>query len=42
MPAFGEVMSDDQVAAVVNYVRTHFGNFYQDAVTTEDVRAARR
>jgi mono/diheme cytochrome c family protein len=42
MPAFGEVMSDDQVAAVVNYVRTHFGNNYQDAVTTEDVRAARR
>jgi mono/diheme cytochrome c family protein len=42
MPAFGEVMSDDQVAAVVNYVRTHFGNSYPDAVTTEDVRAARR
>jgi mono/diheme cytochrome c family protein len=42
MPAFGEVMSDDQVAAVVNYVRTHFGNSYQDAVTTDDVRAARR
>jgi len=42
MPAFGEVMSDDQVAAVVNYVRTHFGNGYQDAVTTEDVRAVRR
>jgi mono/diheme cytochrome c family protein len=42
MPAFGEVMSDDQVAAVVNYVRTHFGNNYQDAVTTEDVRAVRR
>jgi mono/diheme cytochrome c family protein len=42
MPAFGEVMSDEQVAAVVNYVRTHFGNFYQDAVTVEDVRAVRR
>jgi len=42
MPAFGEVMSDDQVAAVVNYVRTHFGNNYQDAVTTDDVRAVRR
>jgi mono/diheme cytochrome c family protein len=42
MPAFGEVMGDDQVAAVVNYVRTHFGNNYQDAVTTEDVRAVRR
>ena len=27
------MMSDDQVAAVVNYVRTHFGNNYRDAVT---------
>jgi mono/diheme cytochrome c family protein len=42
MPAFGEAMSDDQIAAVVNYVRTHFDNGYQDAVTTEDVRAVRR
>jgi mono/diheme cytochrome c family protein len=42
MPAFGEVMNDDQIAAVVNYVRTHFGNGYQDAVTAEDVRAVRR
>jgi mono/diheme cytochrome c family protein len=42
MPPFGAMMSDDQVAAVVNYVRTHFGNRYSDAVTSEDVRAARR
>jgi mono/diheme cytochrome c family protein len=34
-------MSDDQVAAVVNYVRTHFGNTYTDAVTAEDVRNVR-
>jgi mono/diheme cytochrome c family protein len=26
MPAFGEVLSDAQIAAVVNYVRGHFGN----------------
>ena len=26
MPPFGAMMSDDQVAAVVNYLRTHFGN----------------
>src|ERR1700733_13199917 len=26
MPAFGAMMSDEQVAAVVNYLRTHFGN----------------
>lgn len=42
MPPFGTMMSDDQVAAVVNYVRTHFGNRYRDAVTSEDVRAVRR
>jgi mono/diheme cytochrome c family protein len=42
MPPFGTMMSDDQVAAVVNYVRTHFGNRYRDVVTSEDVRAVRR
>jgi len=41
MPAFGAMMSDDQIAAVVNYLRTHFGNNYTDAVTAEDVKAAR-
>ncbi len=42
MPAFGDMMTDGQVAAVVNYLRTHFGNNYQDAVTTRDVQDARR
>jgi mono/diheme cytochrome c family protein len=42
MPPFGSLMSDDQVAAVVNYLRTHFGNNYQDAVTAEDVKVVRR
>jgi len=42
MPAFGAMMSDDQVAAVVNYLRTHFGNNFQDAVTAEDVKTVRR
>jgi mono/diheme cytochrome c family protein len=42
MPPFGAMMSDDQVAAVVNYLRTHFGNNFRDPVTAEDVRAARR
>jgi mono/diheme cytochrome c family protein len=36
------MLSDDQVAAVVNYVRTHFGNIYDDAVTAQDVKAVRR
>jgi cytochrome c5 len=42
MPPFAEMMSDDQIAAIVNYLRTHFDNNYQDAVTAKDVRAARR
>jgi len=41
MPPVGAMMSDDQVAAVVNYVRTHFGNQYQDTVTAEDVKRVR-
>jgi mono/diheme cytochrome c family protein len=41
MPPVGVLMSDDQVAAVVNYLRTHFGNQYQDAVTAEDVKRVR-
>jgi mono/diheme cytochrome c family protein len=41
MPPLGVLMSDDQVAAVVNYVRTHFGNQYEDAVTAEEVKAVR-
>jgi mono/diheme cytochrome c family protein len=42
MPPFGDMMNDDQVAAVVNYVRTHFGNNYRDTVTAKDVKDARR
>ena len=41
MPPVGRMMSDEQVAAVVNYVRTHFGNQYQDPVTPDDVKQAR-
>ncbi|MGY4327363.1 mono/diheme cytochrome c family protein [Bradyrhizobium sp. LB7.2] len=42
MPSFGEMMKDDQIAAVVNYLRTHFANNYSDAVMASDVQAARR
>jgi mono/diheme cytochrome c family protein len=42
MPAFGSMMSNDQVAAVVNYLRTHFDNGYRDGVTADDVKAVRR
>ena len=42
MPPFGSMMSNDQVAAVVNYLRTHFDNDYRDDVTADDVKAIRR
>jgi mono/diheme cytochrome c family protein len=42
MPPFGDMMNDAQVAAVVNYLRTHFGNNYTDVVTAQDVSDARR
>ncbi len=32
-------LTDEQVAAVVNYVRTHFGNDYRDKATVQDVKA---
>jgi mono/diheme cytochrome c family protein len=41
MPPLGEDMTDQQVADVVNYVRTHFGNDYHDAVLPADVGALR-
>jgi mono/diheme cytochrome c family protein len=42
MPPFGSQLTDQQVAAVVNYVRTHFGNDYRDEVTAADAGAARK
>jgi len=41
MPPIGGMMTDQQVADVVNYVRTHFGNRYKDAVTPGDVKSVR-
>jgi len=41
MPPFGALLDDEQVAAVVNYVRSHFGNSYPDTVSSADVRSAR-
>lgn len=50
MPAFGAkyaigfvgpplVLNEVQIAAVVNYVRTHFGNHYKDPITAAEVIA---
>jgi mono/diheme cytochrome c family protein len=41
MPPLGQMMSDEQAADVINYVRTHFGNDYRDAVTAEVVKSSR-
>jgi mono/diheme cytochrome c family protein len=41
MPPFGKLLTDEQVAAVVNYIRTHFGNDFTDAVSPADAKAAR-
>jgi mono/diheme cytochrome c family protein len=48
MPAFGAkhaigfggppvILSEAQIAAVINYVRTNFGNHYADAITATEV-----
>jgi mono/diheme cytochrome c family protein len=42
MPPFGDMMDDEQLAAVINYVRTHFGNDYKDVVSAGDIKAVRR
>ena len=50
MPAFGArhaigfggpaaVLSEAQIAAVINYVRSHFGNHYKDEITAAEVKA---
>jgi mono/diheme cytochrome c family protein len=41
MAPFGALLDDEQVAAVVNYVRSHFGNSYPDTVSSVDVKSAR-
>jgi hypothetical protein len=42
MPSLGVYLSDEQVAEVVNFVRTHFDNHYADAVATGDVAKLRK
>ena len=50
MPAFGAkyaigfggppaTLTEEQIAAVVNYVRSHFGNHYTDLTSAAEVRA---
>lgn len=42
MPPFGQQLDDNQVAAVVNYIRGNLGNAYADRVNADDVKAARQ
>ncbi len=41
MPAVGNFMTDEQVAQVVNYVRSHMDNHYSDEVTAAMVKKLR-
>jgi len=41
MPPFADYLNDEQIANVVNYVRSHFGNRYRDKVKPEDVKIMR-
>ncbi len=41
MPWFDDELSDQQIAEVVNYIRSHFGNHYPGKVKPEDVKAMR-
>jgi mono/diheme cytochrome c family protein len=41
MPALGDNLSDQQIADVVNYVRSHFGNSFKGEVKPADVQALR-
>src|SRR5436190_4957297 len=41
MPPLGALLTDAQIADVVNYIRTHFGNRYSDKVTPDLVKTMR-
>ena len=41
MPSFADLLDDDQVSAVVGYVRDHLGNNFTDQVTADQVHKLR-
>jgi len=41
MPAFGSMLSDEQIASLVNYLRTHFGNSFADGLSAAEVKTLR-
>ena len=42
MPGFGGVLDDAQVVELVNYIRSHFGNNYQEKITEDHVHFIRK
>lgn len=42
MPGFGNYFNDNQVAAIVNYIRTHFGNEFEPAFSAAEVAEMRK
>lgn len=42
MPGFAARLNDEQVAEVVNYLRSHFGNRFPDQVSPQDVQLLRQ
>lgn len=38
MPGFSDMLTPEQTAAVIGYVRTNFGNAYAEPVTAEEVK----
>jgi mono/diheme cytochrome c family protein len=41
MPAFGSMLTDEQIASLVNYLRTHFGNSFADSLSAGEVKTLR-
>lgn len=41
MPPFGAALDDNQIAVLVNYLRSSFGNAYGDTITAADVKSVR-
>lgn len=41
MPPFSQDLDDAQIANVANYIRTHFGNHFEPAITAAEVKAMR-
>lgn len=41
MPALGGVLDDEQIANVINYIRSDFGNYHDDPVTSQEITVLR-